>query len=1182
MSAMIKFITNPLFLSLVGLIALSVIIWFGGPMLGIGESKPLTSETSRLITILIVTVLWGLNNFRIQSSQKKKDAAMLGDIAQSQPASSMVDPRIEEESKQIQQHFDQALDILKISKKQKHSEHVPIHELPWYIIIGPPGSGKTTALINSGLRFPLADTMGQQPLKGIGGTRNCDWWFSDDAILIDTAGRYTTQDSDESKDSSGWQSFLKLLKKHRPKQPINGAIVAISITELLTQSDTERQEHAHLIKQRLQELYKNLGIQFPVYLIVTKTDLIAGFNEYFDNLSKTDREQIWGMTFPASENYESQFNIQYFKEEFDALLRRLNSRLQWRLHEERDLSRRALILNFPAELSSLKEMVANFLDSVFKPGHFDKPVNVRGVYFTSGTQEGTPIDRVMGAMASNFGLNRQTVPAYSGRGKSFFLTQLFRNVIFPEAILAGTNRIYEQKQSWIRRVCYVFALIAAVGSAGVWTTQYTTINGEIAVLAEFIDDYEVNASQLPEEVENPELLLATLEVLRKASTVVSVEHRGMFSQAGLSQMRSLGPATDEAYERTLLKQYYPSLIALLENSLKQRSTPLEELFIGLKTYLMLADPKRFDKEDVSSWYHNYWETEFAGNATKQSTLKTHLAALFSLDIEPIAANTDLVADARQRLQKIPLSQRIYASLKLSGNKGLQNFFITNVLETHEQQIFVNKSNEDEPIKGVPGLYTKEGYEFFFREESVKQAKAATEDDWVFGKPSKSKKTVVDPDVIHKEIEQLYMQDFIRQWEEFYKSIKLAKFKNFEQGVDMLESLAGANPALMRVIESINYHTDLRSKPNLLQEIGSDKLKKMGKLGKKASKKVKSDIPLTPVAKSLRKYFNPLISLSDTTGGKPPGIQKHLVSLNKLQTYLNEIMVSAEPDEAALQSAIQRMKTNGKDIIGKLRRDSKRIPKPIDTWFRSLTGNSWRVILTNSRNYLNELWANEILSRYDQSIRNRYPIYKSSTQQTSLGDFSEFFAPEGHYMSFLQKYLFPFFKTKGKTWQTKYLEGQSITLPKTTLKQLQRGHALHKAFFPGQAENVNVKFQLTPVKLDAKAKRIVLKFDNEEIVYRHGPPRPSNYSWPFSDEPESSQVSIQFHSGSQKPELKKKGTWAFFQLLDESNIRNAGLADKFNISFDIRGLTAKYSLKANSVNNPFNLAELHSFRLPKKL
>src|SRR5690606_18662076 len=127
---------------------------------------------------------------------------------------------------------------------------------------------------------------GPDAIRGVGGTRNCDWWFTDDAVLIDTAGRYTTQDSDAAVDQAAWTGFLSLLKKYRKRRPINGTFVAISLADLLTQSEAERRAHALAIKQRIGELDKHFGIRFPVYVLFTKCDLVAGFAEYFDDLSR--------------------------------------------------------------------------------------------------------------------------------------------------------------------------------------------------------------------------------------------------------------------------------------------------------------------------------------------------------------------------------------------------------------------------------------------------------------------------------------------------------------------------------------------------------------------------------------------------------------------------------------------------------------------------------------------------------------------------------------------------------------------------------------------------------------------------------------------------------------------------------------------------------------------------------
>ncbi len=123
--------------------------------------------------------------------------------------------------------------------KQKRRSGHSLYELPWYVIIGAPGSGKTTALINSGLHFPLEQRSGKGALRGVGGTRNCDWWFTDEAIFLDTAGRYTTQDSDANADSAGWAEFLKLLQKYRKRRPVNGVILTISAQDLMAQGHTQ-------------------------------------------------------------------------------------------------------------------------------------------------------------------------------------------------------------------------------------------------------------------------------------------------------------------------------------------------------------------------------------------------------------------------------------------------------------------------------------------------------------------------------------------------------------------------------------------------------------------------------------------------------------------------------------------------------------------------------------------------------------------------------------------------------------------------------------------------------------------------------------------------------------------------------------------------------------------------------
>ncbi|XQF94196.1 hypothetical protein ACOBV9_18305 (plasmid) [Pseudoalteromonas espejiana] len=97
---------------------------------------------------------------------------------------------VNEEITTLKTRMNEAIDLLKDVKLFKGKN---IYQLPWYIMIGPPGAGKTTVIHNSGLDYPLKDKLGVDLVHGVGGTRNCDWWFTNKAVLIDTAGRYTTQ-----------------------------------------------------------------------------------------------------------------------------------------------------------------------------------------------------------------------------------------------------------------------------------------------------------------------------------------------------------------------------------------------------------------------------------------------------------------------------------------------------------------------------------------------------------------------------------------------------------------------------------------------------------------------------------------------------------------------------------------------------------------------------------------------------------------------------------------------------------------------------------------------------------------------------------------------------------------------------------------------------------------------------
>lgn len=187
-------------------------------------------------------------------------------------------------------------------------------------------------------------------------------------MLIDTAGRYTTQDTDTRAERASWLSFLDLLKANRPRQPINGVMVAISVEDLLTSSQEEIAAHAEAIRARLLELHEHLKIDFPVYAVFTKADLIAGFNEFFAALSEPQRRMVWGHTFQTVDKTRNM--IGDVPPEFDALIERLNERLSDRLQDEHNPTARARLFGLPSQMAALKPTIVDFLGRVFEPTRY--------------------------------------------------------------------------------------------------------------------------------------------------------------------------------------------------------------------------------------------------------------------------------------------------------------------------------------------------------------------------------------------------------------------------------------------------------------------------------------------------------------------------------------------------------------------------------------------------------------------------------------------------------------------------------------------------------------------------------------------------------------------------------------------------------------------------------------------
>jgi len=549
-------------LGALALAAFALTLWFAGDLVAFGAWRPLETPLARGLLIAVAGLTWaGLEAWRARQARLENERLLevLAGTGESDSAA-----RAAREIALLRQRFEDAAAILKKARfKGPDGEKRYVHELPWYVFIGAPGSGKTTALVNSGLQFPLRGAGSDPALAGVGGTRNCDWWFTDEAVLLDTAGRYTTQESDLEADAGAWLGFLDLIKRYRPRRPLNGALVTLSISDLMLWNDEERTRYAWHVRARIAELYERLGVRFPVYLLVTKCDLLAGFMEFFGELDADGRARVWGTTFDFdADGFVLGSPGHRFSEEFDGLERRLYAELRDRLESESDLQRRAAAYRFPQEFRGIGPLIEKFLDSAFIGVQGAPEPLLRGVYFTSGTQEGNPIDRVLGTLARSFKLERAAGPALASSGKSFFLRRLLREVIFPESGLAGSDERLERQAR--RTKAIAFGAIVAVTALAVvlWTASFFGNRGFIAAAQAKTAAAKSELSKLGAASQGDEAqMVRALNALRDLPGGYRDRQSGASVTAGfgLSQSEKLGAQAVRAYRNALRDGLLPRL-----------------------------------------------------------------------------------------------------------------------------------------------------------------------------------------------------------------------------------------------------------------------------------------------------------------------------------------------------------------------------------------------------------------------------------------------------------------------------------------------------------------------------------------------------------------------------------------------------------------------------------------------
>lgn len=1137
-----NFLTDSRFLSFIGVAAVAAFFFLGAKTLKVAMMW------AALASLFIVVIWGGLWLYRRQKSRKAGEA--IGSMLEQQAdaAAKRVGSGSSAEIQALRKRMQEAVKTIKTSKLGQMSGSEALYELPWYMTIGNPAAGKSTAVVNSGLKFPFDDG-GDAIIKGIGGTRNCDWFFTSEGILLDTAGRYSIHEEDREE----WLGFLGLLKKHRPRAPINGIIVTVSIGELMGNSPGFAINLAKSLRQRVQELTEKLEVFAPVYVLFTKVDLIPGFHEFFLDLDWNERDRVWGATIPYEQASGNEL-IALFDRHFDELYEGLRAMSVAQMSRLQGENTPPGLLTFPSEFASIKPALKAFIATLFEDNPFQfKPI-FRGFYITSAIQTNDikPVtnDRILRKFSLQGAGNGQVRTALS---HGYFLKELFSRVIFPDRNLVRQHTT--RTKARLRQFAVLGALCCLGLALGGWSWSYFNNRSLLANVEQDV----AKAVKIQEGRIDLQSRLEALEIIQDRLTQLEQfnEEHPLSIGLGLYQGDRMADRLRREYfagvNNVMLLPVKENLEAFLNevNAQGDRLKPqgaaaakpvrnkqykdaspadVEDGYNALKTYLMLSSRDHVDVGHLSDQVTRFWRGWLEANRgtmTREQMIRSagriltfHLEHATNPEWPIIANNLVLVDEVRDKLRQVvrgmPAAERVYAEIKARASTRFAPLTVANIVGPDNAALVAGSHV-------VSGAFTVEAWRDYVQ-NAIKDAATNEQSnaDWVLQTSTKDDLTLEgSPEQIQKSLVAMYKRDYAEEWKQFVQGIGVASFETFPEAIAAMDRLGDPQMSPVGTLIKVVFDQTAWDNP-AMANLGLERAQKgfvewfkrsvlqmapsRVQLDVNVSSK-QAEIPMGPIGKEFA-GFGRLVIPRDKAD---PLVDTYLKQLSKVRTRLNQLKNQGDPGPGSLKLMRETIDGNGSELAETLRFVDEQMLTGLPDNQRAVLRpllvrpllQSYAAIIKPASEELNKTWDAQVYEPFNRKLAIKYPFVAKSNIEASPTEIAQMFGPEGAISKYVESAMGALVVRRGNTITPRTWGDLGITLQPEFMNDFARwvsplegGAAADSSGggAGGSGGQPQTAFMLRPQAAPGTT-GYVIEIDGQKLNYRNGVAQWANFVWP---------------------------------------------------------------------------------------